>query len=117
MTLEGSLDTSFLKVPAVFWKVQSSDRIVAVLSGFATGSDTFRIRGLWVDETERRCGLATALVEHARKHAIEAKFKTMWTAPRQRAWQFYSKMGFQQITAFGSDGYEFGPNCLAVLSL
>ena len=93
------------------------DKLIAVNSGFKTGPNLYRSRGLYIDPEYRGRGIAAVLL---REMAIEALFldiRTLWSMPRQSAFKAYERLGFIQTSEWMDKGVEFGPNCYAALDV
>ena len=63
--------TIYEKYTPTFWAVFDDKNIVAVNSGFSTSSIAYRSRGIWVDKTHRKLGVAQLLFDHIDKQAKE----------------------------------------------
>lgn len=83
--------------------------IVGVESGYKTNTNYYRLRGLWVNESYRRQGIATEMIDYL---ANKSEERYLWTIPREKAVGFYKKYGFE-ITG-KSAKTVYGQNYFAV---
>ncbi len=117
--LNGGYDLEFTKSKPYFIAAQilihQNLQTIGVLSGFKTGVDQFRIRGLWVDSVYRKNGIATSLMHNMFQRASKSGCSQAWTMPRMESWIFYSKFGFTQTQV--TEDYEFGPHCFAIKAI
>ena len=103
--------TIYEKYTPTFWAVFDDKNIVAVNSGFSTSSTAYRSRGIWVDKTHRKLGVAQLLFDHIDKQAKEENKMVCWSIPRKEALPAYEKAGYIKCSDWFDEGMEFGPNC------
>lgn len=103
---------SLLNQTPLFLGAYLDDQLVGGISGFATGGDTFRIRGVIVVPPARRKGIGAALL--ARLTEMSGDSSLFWTAPRQENLEFYQKLGFVKVSDWTHELFHPGPNCFAV---
>jgi GNAT superfamily N-acetyltransferase len=131
----GGIDMTLMKSPPTFWRVVSTrtrcatsalgTNTVGTLSGHfggvIDGKRSYRTRGLWVSDAERRCGIGRLLMCSAFAQAKAENCEVVWTFPRSSAMPFYKSSGFLQFGArVGANDPgtgEFGPNCYALATL
>lgn len=108
----GSINPALLKERMSFWRaVNSNNQVVGVIGGQTTG-DSYRSRGLWVNDQFRGKGIGRKLVRAVIQAASEEGRRIVWTMPRASSIDFYKKAGFQ-VTNDHLEGYEYGPHYLA----
>ena len=110
----GEIDASIvdLKPAAHFFAVLLDQNLSAVTSYHQTAAQQYRLRGTWVDEKFRGCGIGKKLISRL----IHDNFKsgdTVWTLSREANIPFYEKAGF--VRSKTVDGYEYGPHCVMIL--
>lgn len=88
-----------------------------VVSAHATSAEHFRLRGLCVLPNFQENGVGRALVQATIDEARRQHYKMLWAAPRKSAWEYYEKLGFQRASEFTNEGFLYGPNCYAVLTV
>jgi predicted GNAT family acetyltransferase len=114
MKLFGGYDMEHFSKPAYFLAAYFNDRIVGCVSGHPTSSYLFRSRGLWVNESYRHQGIATALIDQLVVESKKHNCTAIWTVPRLTSLEFYKSVGFVQISDMFDEGVEYGPNCYAI---
>lgn len=105
---DGHISMDIMKAHPVFFKAVKEDQICGVVSGFATSSEYYRSRGLWVHPDFRNQGMGCALIEYVAKVAANGGYKQIWSMPRHTTLQFYLKNGFRAYNQ--TKAYEFGPH-------
>ncbi len=133
----GGIDMELMKAAPTFWLVSYalaknapkpqavSEKVVGVLSGHfggvIQGKRSYRTRGLWVSEEDRRSGAAKLLMTAAFEQATREACNLVWTFPRESSIRFYNSMGFKQVGAMigtaDPGAGEFGPNCFALAEI
>jgi GNAT superfamily N-acetyltransferase len=109
---EGRLTLKPGELEPVFFQVwDERNEIIGVNSGFRTSANLFRSRGIWVKPEYRRQGIGLILMHAVENHARSCGCKVLWSMPRESAFGFYRRLGFE-VTG-GTDTYEFGPHFLA----
>ena len=104
MLLGGGFDMDIyhLYVP-IFLGLFYQGQVIGVLSGHGTGSDDFRIRGLYVEPEFRNQGGAHLLMEGLRIEAEKQRFARMWSYPKLSALPVYEKFGFKTYPSSEAD--------------
>jgi GNAT superfamily N-acetyltransferase len=97
-------------IPSFFGAFEG-EKCVGVNSGFLTGENMYRSRGLYVFPNYRRAGVATKLLEETQRQALLEGAKMIWSMPRETALDVYLKFGFCKKSQFFDENVEFGPNC------
>jgi GNAT superfamily N-acetyltransferase len=101
-----------------FWGlVGPNGLLVGIISGYRTSPETFRSRGLYIEEHYRCRGLSRRLLSAVCAEAKTHGCKQVWSFPRHSAWPAYSAFGFWRASDWFERGMEFGPNCLAYYDL
>ena len=111
MLYKSGYDMSIKNYKPVFLAIKDQDKIVAVNSGHQTTINSFRSRGLWVDNTYRGNGFSKRLLLEIDKYAKLAGCDYVWSIPRQQSLHAYTNAGYVQDGEFFIDGMKFGPNC------
>jgi len=83
-----------------FWGVFIDSKIVGVNSGHSTTDIEYRSRGLWVDPTYRKLGIAQMLLLMTEHTARNSGATMIWTMPRKTALVAYTRSGFRTIGDF-----------------
>jgi len=145
MILGGGIDLSYMNEEPQFWiaedlredlRTDSQDesqgesperpRAIGCLSGHFAGEFTdrnrpgrlYRSRGLWVDQSRRRRGIARQLMRELIEHARSQDAVAIWTFPRKTAMPFYESMGFRMwSTWLPQQEGDSDLNCYAILEL
>jgi len=89
------------------WGVIENEQLIAVIETAVGNDNRLYISELWVDEKYRRQGIATALMNMAKKRAIEEKCRVIFLETRscnEHAIDFYISQGF---TLIGFDSCAF----------
>jgi GNAT superfamily N-acetyltransferase len=82
------------------------------------GGRLYRSRGLWVDQSRRRRGIARQLMRELIDHAQSQGAVAIWTFPRKTAMPFYESMGFRMwSTWLPQQEGDSDLNCYAILEL
>tara|TARA_B100000749_G_scaffold280887_2_gene279958 strand:+ start:17498 stop:18034 length:537 start_codon:yes stop_codon:yes gene_type:complete len=115
----GGYDKKLLLADPFFFKAvdDRSQRIVGVISGFATHDNGFRLRGVYVDPYYRGLGIANKLTARIIKLGEVMGRDFVWTLARQETMGFYQRLGFEQTSNWINHEVEFGPNCFMSLPL
>lgn len=90
------------------WGVIENNQLVAVIETAASNNNRLYISELWVDEKYRRKGIANALMNVAKKRAIDEKRRAIFLETRscnEHAISFYISQGFSLI-GFDSCAYS-----------
>lgn len=93
----------------IFFGIFHDSNLIAVNSCHKTTDFGMRSRGIHVNPSFRRQGLAGKLFEETFKIARQQKCTNVWSIPRKSSLDTYLKYGF---VVFGDkiDDLEFGPN-------
>lgn len=113
MAYLGGYDITIKNNEASFFAVCKGGEIVGVNSGFPTGDDQYRSRGIWVDPELRGKDIGRMLIEAVVKDGMTRGCVMVWTVPRKSAMPFYERCGFKRVSDWFAEGMEFGPNCYA----
>ncbi len=84
--------------------------LVGVNSGHRTTDAQYRSRGIWVDPSYRKHGVAQILFTMTEHQAILEECNMIWSIPRKSALPAYTKFGFKTVGDYFDEGMEFGPN-------
>lgn len=137
MILGGGIDLSYMNEEPQFWiaedlqdhttgELRERPRAIGCLSGHFAGVFTdhsrkgrlYRSRGLWVDQSRRRRGIARQLMRELIEHARAQDAVAIWTFPRKTAMPFYESMGFRMwSTWLPQQEGDSDLNCYAILEL
>lgn len=71
------------------------DKIVGVNSGHMCADNSYRSRGLWVDEAYRGQGLGAQLLFANIRDGLNRKADFIWSFPRKSSWRTYERVGFK----------------------
>ena len=93
-----------------FYGVHIKGELVGVNSGHRTKEDVYRSRGIWVNPTYRRDGLAQLLYCITETQASREGCNMIWSIPRKSAIGAYTSAGFETVGNYFDEGMEFGPN-------
>ncbi|MCB0377458.1 MAG: GNAT family N-acetyltransferase [Bdellovibrionales bacterium] len=111
MKLQGSYDMEIYKNPVHFWKILDGEgRVIGVNSGFVSGKDSYRSRGLFVETDWRGRGFAKRLLKATEAQAIVFDKKILWSFARGSALKVYQSVGFEVVGEDVGQIGEFGPN-------
>jgi GNAT superfamily N-acetyltransferase len=114
----GGHDMRNKKFHPIFVSIKSDDNeIMGVNSIVECYDGSVRSRGLWVNESCRGQGLASALLKCSIECAKKISNTYIWTVPRKSAMPAYESAGFKQTSDWFDEGMEYGPNCYAKLIL
>jgi GNAT superfamily N-acetyltransferase len=75
-----------------------NNNLVGVNSGHLCVDNSFRSRGLWVDNNHRGYGYGKALLEAAIKQAKLKSASYIWSFPRKTSWTTYKSVGFNKTS-------------------
>ncbi len=109
----GKYNPDILKNKATCFAYFEGSDIIGVNSLLPTSDTYCRSRGFYINPEQRLKGLGKKLMEKTLQHAVDLKFKYIWSLPRKSALPFYLKFGFKQTSNFNNQ-YEFGPNCFII---
>lgn len=109
----GGFDRNIEHSTPTFFGAFSNDELIGVNSGFRTDVDSYRSRGLYVEHTYRRQGIAQLLLHAIEAQAIFEGHSLLWSMPRATSMPAYLKFGFVRVSNFFDENVEFGPNCFA----
>lgn len=80
-----------------------NDKIVGVNSGHLCADNSYRSRGLWVDEEYRGQGIASKLLMATIKQGKLEGAAFCWSFPRLSSWRTYERVGFQLTSQWSSN--------------
>ena len=106
----GSYDLSLKKSKPTFFGAFVSNELTGVISGFKTGKEMYRCRGIYVFSKFRKRGYSQKLFLACEVQALEEGAAFMWSLPKKQAMSVYQKFGFIKVSPWIHE-YEFGPNC------
>ena len=81
----------------MFWGVFMDNMLVGVNSGHRSSEVEYRSRGIWVDPSYRKTGVAQMLFEMTQHQARIEQCEMIWSIPRKTALKAYTKFGFQTV--------------------
>lgn len=105
----GGYDSSYYDSKIFFYGWREDDKIVGVNSCFQTG-DSFRSRGLYVDEKYRGKDVSQHLLLAVSLTAKINESSFIWSLPRKSVLPVYEKSGFIKTSDFFKNT-DYGPNC------
>lgn len=73
-------------------------KIVGVNSGHICADNSYRSRGLWVDEDHRGYGYGKELLQAAIDQAKLESANFVWSFPRKTSWPTYKSVGFKKTS-------------------
>lgn len=91
------IDMSIFEYEPVFWGVFMDNMLVGVNSGHRSSEVEYRSRGIWVDPSYRKTGVAQMLFEMTQHQARIEQCEMIWSIPRKTALKAYTKFGFQTV--------------------
>lgn len=94
----GGIDIVNMKSSPTFFGYKLNNDIVGVNSGHMCNDNTYRSRGLWVDETHRGQGIGRLLLKATVEKAQEEHASLVWSYPRFDSWHTYKAEGFSLVT-------------------
>jgi GNAT superfamily N-acetyltransferase len=97
-------DMAIFNYPATFFAAYNGSKIIGVNSGHKTKDTLYRSRGLWVDPSYRKQGIAQLLFGSTETQAKLEGCSAVWSIPRKTALPAYQRFGFE--TAGGFFGTE-----------
>ena len=103
-------DMSIFEYTPIFWGTYIDNKLVGVNSGHRTTDAQYRSRGIWVDPSYRKHGVAQILFTMTEHQAILEECNMIWSIPRKSALPAYTKFGFVTVGDYFDEGMEFGPN-------
>jgi GNAT superfamily N-acetyltransferase len=68
--------------------------IIGVNSGHRCSNNSYRSRGLWVDEKHRGKGIGKQLLLSTIQQGQHEMTKFIWSYPRKTSWPTYKSVGF-----------------------
>jgi len=95
-----SYNMKVFEYTATFFGVYLDGTLVGVNSGHKTSENLYRSRGLWVDLTHRRKGIAQMLFNMTQTQALEESCSAIWSIPRKTALSAYQRFGFETVGGF-----------------
>lgn len=90
----GGIDVNSMRAKPTFFGYKLNNEIVGVNSGHLCNDNTYRSRGLWVNQSHRKNGIGLALLNATTEKAREEHAKLIWSYPRFESWSTYSAAGF-----------------------
>lgn len=117
MTFAGPIDMQIKKLYSpIFYGCFDNSKLVGVISGHQTSTDSYRVRGIYVFDEYRGKGIAQILFSSIENHAKLLGVKYIWSYPRLSALPAYLKFGFTATGAIENTGFS-GPNIKAIKEL
>ncbi len=93
-------DMKVFEYTASFFGVFSDGTLVGVNSGHKTSDTHYRSRGLWVEPSFRKQGIAQMLFQMTEQQAIDENSLFVWSVPRKTALSAYQRFGFNAVGGF-----------------
>ena len=103
-------DMDVFNYEPTFFGVFNNNKLIGVNSGHRTKDNIYRSRGIWVDPTYRKIGVAQMLFLMTESQAVRQGCEIIWSIPRKSALKSYTKFGFETVGNYFDEGMEFGPN-------
>lgn len=94
MLLSKSFDINNFNYPATYFAYVIDDMIVGCNSGHGCTDNSYRSRGLYVDESYRKQGIGSKLLQATINQAKLENYKMIWSYPRKTSWNTYQNVGF-----------------------
>jgi GNAT superfamily N-acetyltransferase len=89
------------------------DTLVGVNSGHLCDDNSYRSRGLWVDDAHRGYGYGKHLLQAAIDQAKLESADYIWSFPRKTSWRTYKSVGFKKTSTWvKSDTSEANAFCI-----
>ena len=96
------IDMNIFDYDPLFFGVYSKQSLIGVNSGHQTSDRHFRSRGIWVESSFRKTGVAQLLFSMLEESAIDCGCEMIWSIPRKTALPAYTKFGFETVGDFFS---------------
>lgn len=93
-------DMAIFNYPATFSAAYDDSKIIGVNSGHKTNDKLYRSRGLWVDPSYRKQGIAQLLFGSTEMQAKLEGCSAVWSIPRKTALSAYKHFGFEAVGGF-----------------
>lgn len=106
----GIIDINLTFYKPYFFQALQNNQTIGVIGGQMTSDSMYRMRGLWVHDSFRKIGVGQMLVFKNIQMAHELNSRVVWTMSRERALQFYERLGF--IRHLHLDKFEYGPHVI-----
>lgn len=98
--------------PSFFGYFVDND-LIGVNSGHLCDDNSFRSRGLWVDENHRGYGYGKELLKAVINQAKLESADFIWSFPRKTSWPTYKSVGFKKTSDWvKSDTSEANAFCI-----
>jgi len=92
------------------------DNLVGVNSGHLCADNSYRSRGLWVDDAHRGYGYGKHLLQAAIDQAKLESADYIWSFPRKTSWSTYKSVGFKKTSIWiKSDTSDANAYCILPL--
>lgn len=88
------------ELPAFYFGIYDSSKLIGVNSGHMCNDGSFRSRGLWVDPIHRKNGLGLELLRKTIHTSSKMGASFCWSLPRSTSWPVYEKAGFNLTSAW-----------------
>ena len=82
------------ELPAFYFGIYDSTKLIGVNSGHLCDDGSFRSRGLWVDPNHRKNGLGVKLLQKTIDAGRRLNAPFCRSLPRKTSWPVYQKSGF-----------------------
>ena len=82
------------ELPAFYFGIYDSTKLIGVNSGHMCDDGSFRSRGLWVDPNYRKRGLGVQLLSKTIAAGSKMGADFCWSLPRKTSWPAYERAGF-----------------------
>ena len=93
-----------------------NNRLVGVNSGHLCADNSYRSRGLWVDNDHRGYGYGKQLLQATVNQAKLESADFIWSFPRKASWSTYKSVGFKKTTNWvASETSEANAFCIIKL--
>lgn len=93
-------DMKIFENTASFFGVFVDGTLIGVNSGHRTSDTHYRSRGLWVDPSFRKQGIAQVLFQLTEQQAVDEGCSFVWSVPRKTALSAYQRFGFNTVGGF-----------------
>jgi GNAT superfamily N-acetyltransferase len=106
-------DMKNMDLPLYCFGAFKDNELVGVNTGHLCSDNSFRSRGLWVQEDMRGNGLGFKLLDTTCDKATDLNCGFIWSYPRKSSWLTYKKAGFNLSSEFGkSETSEANAFCI-----
>lgn len=75
-----------------------NNKLIGVNSGHLCADNSYRSRGLWVDEDHRGHGYGKELLQATIYQAKKESANYVWSFPRKTSWPAYKSVGFKKTS-------------------